>query len=76
MKAQVSSLDVQNLELHQNVYLTPWLTPYLLQIKNRYGNQLKFWLGISVNLNKGCFYVSEERISNLPETVNYITKNP
>ena len=28
-------------------------------------NQLKFWLGISVNLNKGCFYVSEERISNL-----------
>ena len=31
------------------------------------------WLGISVNLNKGCLYVSEERISNLLETVDYIT---
>ena len=34
------------------------------------------WLGISVNLNKGCLYVSEERISNLLETVDYITNNP
>ena len=34
------------------------------------------WLGISVNLNKGCLYVPEECISNLPETVEYITKNP
>ena len=25
------------------------------------------WLGISVNLNKGCLYVSKERISNLLE---------
>ena len=34
------------------------------------------WLGISVNLNKGCIYVSEERISNLLETVEYIANNP
>ena len=34
------------------------------------------WLGISVNLNKGCLYVSEKRISNLLETVEYITNNP
>ena len=33
-------------------------------------------LGIPVNLNKGCLYVSEERISNLPGTVEYITNNP
>ena len=34
------------------------------------------WLGISANLNKGCLYVSKERISNLLETVEYITNNP
>ena len=34
------------------------------------------WLGLSVNLNKGCLYVSEERISNLLEIVEYITNNP
>ena len=33
------------------------------------------WLGISVNLNKGCLYVSNERISNLLETVKYITNH-
>ena len=33
------------------------------------------WLGISVNLNKGCLYVSKELISNLLETVEYITNN-
>ena len=34
------------------------------------------WLGISVNLNKGCTSVSEERISNLLEIVKHITNNP
>ena len=34
------------------------------------------WLGISVNLNKGCLYVSEERISNLRETIEYIKNDP
>ena len=34
------------------------------------------WLGISVNLNKGCLYVSNERISNLLETVEYIINHP
>ena len=34
------------------------------------------WLGISVNLNKGCLYVSKEPISNLLETVEYITNHP
>ena len=32
--------------------------------------------GISINVNKGCLYVSEDRISNLLETVDYITNNP
>ena len=31
---------------------------------------------ISVNLNKGCIYVSKERVSNLLETVEYITSHP
>ena len=34
------------------------------------------WLGISVNLNKGCLYVFEERISYLLEIAEYITSNP
>lgn len=34
------------------------------------------WLGISVGLNKGCLYISEEYISNLLETMKYITNNP
>ena len=34
------------------------------------------WLGISVNLNKVCLYVSKERISNLLETVECITNHP
>ena len=34
------------------------------------------WLGVTVNLKKGCLYVSEERISNLLETVECITNNP
>ena len=34
------------------------------------------WLSISFNLNKGFLYVSEERISNLLETVDHITNNP
>ena len=34
------------------------------------------WLDISVNKNKGCLYLSEERISNLLETVGYTTNNP
>ena len=34
------------------------------------------WLGISVNLKKGCLYVSEERISDILGTVEYITNNP
>ena len=34
------------------------------------------WLGISVNLNKGCLYISEKGISSLLETVEYITNNP
>ena len=29
--------------------------------------KILIWLGISVNLNKGCLYVSKERISNLLE---------
>ena len=33
------------------------------------------WLGIYVNLNKGCLYVSEERIWNLQETAEYIGEN-
>ena len=34
------------------------------------------WLGISVNLNKGCLYVSNERISSLLETIENITNHP
>ena len=34
------------------------------------------WLGISVDLNKGCLYISEEYISNVLETIKYITNNP
>ena len=34
------------------------------------------WLGISINLNKGCLCVSEECISNLLEIVEYSTNNP
>ena len=34
------------------------------------------WSSISVNLNKGCLYVSEERISNFLISVEYITNNP
>ena len=34
------------------------------------------WLEVSVHLNKGCIYVSKELISNLLETVDYISDNP
>ena len=34
------------------------------------------WSSISINLNKGCLYVSEERISNFLISVEYITNNP
>ena len=34
------------------------------------------WLGISVDLIKRCFYVSKECISNLLETIKYITNKP
>lgn len=34
------------------------------------------WLGISVDLNKSCLYISEEYISNLLETMKYVTNNP
>ena len=34
------------------------------------------YLCISINLEKGCLNVSEERISNLLETVEYIANNP
>lgn len=34
------------------------------------------WLGISVNLIDGYLYTSEERISDLFETIDYIIYNP
>ena len=34
------------------------------------------WLEVSVYSNKGSIYVSEERISNLVETVEFISNNP
>ena len=34
------------------------------------------WIGISVNLNKGYLYISEESISNHLETIGYITNYP
>ena len=51
--------------------------PDLLQIKKSEWELTKIftWLGISVNLNKVCLYVSEERIQNLLETIDYITNN-
>ena len=49
----------------------------MLQIKKSEWELTKIftWLGISVNLNKVCLYVSEERIQNLLETIDYITNN-
>ena len=34
------------------------------------------WLEVCVHSNKGCIYVSKERISNLLETVDFISNNP
>ena len=34
------------------------------------------WLGIPVDLNKQCVYVSKERISNVLEAITHITNYP